>query len=109
MHSGFKGTRLGVSELVVRGQHIIYEIQFIDTDGVVHGTMRHSHPYDGESEISRKVDDLITTLLNTAATMHFASPSGGQPTPMTGGTSGGIAEALGATPTAPDEPDGAPG
>lgn len=108
MHSGFRGSRLGISEVILREGHIVYEVQYIDEDGVVHGTMRHTHPYDNESELGAKADELITTLLDMAAKMHFASPSG-RPSALTGGVSGGIAEALGAAAPTSDEPDGAPG
>lgn len=110
MNSGFRGTRIGVSELVLRDGHINYEIQFVDSDGVVHGRMRHSRPYDAESELGQKADALLTALIDEAARMHFTSAASLSRSDLTtGGTPGGIAEAMGAAAGAPDEPEGAPG
>lgn len=111
MHSGFKGTRLGITELILRENKIIYELSFIDSEGVVHARMRHTRAIGVESDINTKVDDLITALLNEAAAMHYTSPAAGSaPLDLAPpGAQVGIAEAMGVAATAADEPDGTQG
>ena len=109
MHSGFKGTRIGLNRVAVAGNVINYEIAFIDSEGFTHGTIRHTEPLsDTESPIGKKVDELATLLINKAAAMHFERPAGTEVIPSTGGVRG-IAEALGDTGVAADEPEGTPG
>lgn len=109
MHAGFKGNRVGISELVLREGRINYEIQFVDSEGVVHARMRHSRAIGDEGHIASKVDELVTALITEAAAMHFASPAGVPSSIATTGATSGIAEALGAASAAPDEPEGSPG
>ncbi len=110
MHSGFKGTRLGISEMILKDGKINYELQFIDSEGVVHAIMRHTRPLGEDGPLTTKVDELVTLLLGEAAVMHFTSPAGSGDfgTAPSGGPDG-IAEALGSTAAAPDEPEGTSG
>lgn len=111
MHSGFKGTRIGITELILKDSFINYEISFIDSEGVVHARMRHHRAVAEGSDMNTKVDALVTALLNEAALMHYASPATATPASdlASGGENRGIAETLGAGATAPDEPEGTPG
>lgn len=110
MHSGFKGTRLGLTELLLKDNRIDYEITFVDSEGVVHGRMRHSYSLIMDSEVNTKVDALVTALLYETAKVHFVSPSGAvSDLGVGGGGAGGLAEAMGAAPGAADEPEGTPG
>jgi hypothetical protein len=112
MHSGFKGTRIGLSSLSMADNRIDFEIMFIDSEGVVHGRMRHTRMLGSESDINTKADALITALLNEVAAMHYTSPASNiaaSDLASGGGGAVGLAEALGAAPSAPDEPEGTPG
>lgn len=110
MHSGFKGVRLGITELLLKDQRIDYEVIFVDSEGIVHGRMRHSYSLITDSDINTKADALVTALLHETAKIHFTSPSGTtSDLGVGGGGSSGIAEALGAAGKAPDEPEGSPG
>lgn len=110
-HGGFKGTRVGVSKVEIGTSTLTYEILFVDQDGVTHGMMRHSIPLDGESAISKKAEELSTLLIDRAARIHFSRPSGVDASDpfVSGESSGGIGEALGATGTPSDEPVGSQG
>lgn len=76
MHSGFKGNRIGLRKLVVQGSTLIYEIAFVDEDGVVHATSEHRIPAEADPNIKTKMDALAELLLQRAASFHFSSPSG---------------------------------
>jgi hypothetical protein len=108
MHSGFKGVRLGLTALNIKDNVINYEISYIDTEGVMHGTMRHSRALVEGSEINTKVDELAGLLLAEAAQMHFDAPAGDVVRSPARGIRG-IAEALGDAGVPSDEPDGTPG
>lgn len=104
MNSGFKGSRIGVHTVTISGVSIVYEITFVDDDGVTHATMRHSSSIEADPVIAEKVDALVTVLINRAASAHFTKPATSSD-PLQGGTYD-IATALGATSVEADEPDG---
>jgi hypothetical protein len=92
----------------VRENIINYEISYIDSDGVSHGTMKHAHSIVEGSDVHKKMDELAGLLLGQAAKMHFESPAGETVRAPAGGIRG-IAEALGYSGVPSDEPDGTPG
>ena len=104
MHSGFKGTRIGVNSVSMTGQTISYEISFIDDDGITHGTLRHTIPAEGDPEITQKADAFITALIHRAARVHFAQPNVASAPKDTND----LAHALGAAAPESDEPYGTP-
>lgn len=104
MHSGFKGSRIGVNSVLMSGQTISYEIAFIDDDGITHGTLRHTIPAEGDSDITQKADALITALIHRAAKIHFSQPG----VPNATKDVNDLAHALGALSPEGDEPDGTP-
>lgn len=108
MHSGFKGTRIGLTSFNLKEKMLNYEIAFIDSDGVTHATMRHATALIEGSELNKKVEELATMLIGEGAKMHFDSPAGEVARSAVGGTRG-IAEALGDTGVSADEPEGTPG
>jgi len=108
MNSGYKGSRVGITKTTIENTTLVYEVQFVDEDGVVHGIMRHGVPLDNESEISIKTNELLDVLRKRAEAFHFASPASGVLPSAIGGPRG-IAESLGNTGQTPDEPEGTQG
>ena len=75
MHTGFKGTRIGLHQLTLIGETLSYEVTFIDEDGVTHGIMRHSIPAGADPAIDNAVNTLVTELIRKTAQAHYTQPS----------------------------------
>ncbi len=110
-NSGFRGSRIGINSVSMKGSVVDYEIAFVGEDGVTHGLMRHSIPVEADAEIAAKANAFVTALINRAAAIHFVSPasSDASSTAPQKDKVHGIAEALGAAATETDEPEGTPG
>jgi len=112
MHSGFRGNRVGLRKLTIQGSILIYEIAFVDEDGVVHGTTEHRIPAEADSDIKTKVDALADVLLKRAANIHFTTPSGASSAgelKTQGDGHGGISAVLADPGTKIDDDDGPQG
>lgn len=111
MHSGFKGDRIGIDSVLLEGDKVIYEISYIDQDGVRHGHMRHSRAILPDTAFSSAVDALVTLLLNEAAALHFKSPMASTESfasEVKEKTNYGLRESLSGPAAAQDEPDATP-
>jgi hypothetical protein len=108
MHTGYRGTRVGVHTLTITGNLLSYEVAFVDEDGVTHGIMRHTIPIDADPAVQNAANALVTELIKKAARAHYTQPSGFDST-STPTSTDDLRTALGNPHTEADEPPGAQG
>lgn len=89
--SGFKGNRLGIDEVSIRGSHISVGVQFLGEEGVVHATSKHTLDLGTHTDIREAARELMEALHNTIVHIHFESPEVGTPIEE---VARGIAESL---------------
>jgi hypothetical protein len=78
------------------------EVQFANEDGTVHAVAQHTFALDperNEDGLVQAATELLKAVTKKVERVHFARPNDSEDTVLQG-----IAEALRATPKAPDEP-----
>jgi hypothetical protein len=90
-NDGFKGTRLGISAVSIHGSLAAVDVQFVDADGFVHATTRHSISIGEHEELRTTGTAFLDALSAHVSKIHFARPD--SPAKQKE-TQRGIAEAL---------------
>lgn len=95
MASGFKGSSVFIRTLTLSGAatgaELVFEVLFLDSEGVTHGVMKHRVDPTSESEIGAAAQELLSAVTRWAERTHFSSASRSA---SREGTAHGIAEAM---------------
>lgn len=90
MAGSFRGTDIGITELVISGREMHVRVVFQDKDGVVHGHVEHRLPVAETPEIQEPAQRLLEAVTNLITKYHFEHG----PTMGAEEARAGIAEAL---------------
>lgn len=97
MAEGFKGTQIGVFDLLLNEERLEFTVQYVSPDGVVHGLMQHKLPFptkEEEPELAVACESLVQAIKAWTEKRHFNSTPGSSSRAVTPRDVRGISEAI---------------
>lgn len=74
MADGFRGTRPGLTKILIEGSFLETTVTFSDEEGKVHGYMNHKISLGDHKKIREAAAELMSVTLRALENYHYKSP-----------------------------------